>query len=114
MASIVKRRGRFCVVYLYTDAKGNRKQKWETYKTQVEAKARQKEIEYKEQIGTFVMPKCRTLDDLLKEYVALYGKNTWAWTSKYFETKRTTCSVISGRFSFQLCAGSPFRLFCKI
>ena len=54
MASIVKRRGRFCVVYLYTDAKGNRKQKWETYKTQVEAKARQKEIEYKEQIGTFV------------------------------------------------------------
>ncbi len=48
MASIVKRRGRFCVVYLYTDAKGNRKQKWETFKTQAEAKARQKEIEYKE------------------------------------------------------------------
>ena len=70
MASIVKRRGRFCVVYLYTDAKGNRKQKWETYKTQVEAKARQKEIEYKEQIGT-----------LLKEYVALYGKNTWAMST---------------------------------
>ena len=81
MASIVKRRGRFCVVYLYTDAKGNRKQKWETYKTQVEAKARQKEIEYKEQIGTFVIPKCRTLDDLLKEYVALYGKNTWAMST---------------------------------
>ena len=77
MASIVKRRGRFCVVYLYTDAKGNRKQKWETFKTQAEAKARQKEIEYKEQIGTFVIPQCSTLDDLLKEYVALYGKNTW-------------------------------------
>ena len=81
MASIVKRRGRFCVVYLYTDAKGNRKQKWETYKTQVEAKARQKEIEYKEQIGTFVIPQCSTLDDLLKEYVALYGKNTWAMST---------------------------------
>ena len=81
MASIVKRRDRFCVVYLYTDTKGNRKQKWETYKTQAEAKARQKEIEYKEQIGTFVIPQCSTLDDLLKEYVALYGKNTWAMST---------------------------------
>ena len=81
MASIVKRRGRFCVVYLYTDSKGNRKQKWETFKTQAEAKARQKEIEYKEQIGTFVIPQCSTLDDLLKEYVALYGKNTWAMST---------------------------------
>ena len=72
MASIVKRRGRFCVVYLYTDSKGNRKQKWETL---------QKEIEYKEQIGTFVIPQCSTLDDLLKEYVALYGKNTWAMST---------------------------------
>ena len=81
MASIVKRRDRFCVVYLYTDAKGNRKQKWETFKTQAEAKARQKEIEYKEQIGTFVIPQCSTLDDLLKEYVALYGKNTWAMST---------------------------------
>jgi len=78
MASIVKRRDRFCVVYMYTDAQGRRKQKWETYKTQAEARARQKEIEYKESIGTFVIPQCSTLDDLLKEYVALYGKNTWA------------------------------------
>jgi len=78
MASIVKRRDRFCVVYMYTDPQGNRKQKWETYKTQAEAKARQKEIEYKESIGTFVIPQCSTMDELLKEYVALYGKNTWA------------------------------------
>ena len=28
MDSIVKRRNRFNVVYLYTDANGNRKQKW--------------------------------------------------------------------------------------
>ena len=81
MASIVKRNGKFCVVYLYTDAQGKRKQKWETYKTQVEAKTRQKEIEYKEQIGTFVIPQCDTMDDLLREYVALYGKNTWAMST---------------------------------
>ena len=113
MASIVKRRGRFCVVYLYTDAKGNRKQKWETYKTQAEAKARQKEIEYKEQIGTFVIPQCRTLDDLLKEYVALYGKNTWAWTSKYFETKRTTCSDIRSFFFFSCVQAHHSAFFAK-
>ncbi len=78
MASIVKRKGRYYVVYLYTDSKGDRKQKWESYKTQTEAKTRQKEVEYKEQIGTFVIPQCSILDDLLKEYVALYGKNKWA------------------------------------
>ena len=81
MASIVKRRNRFNVVYLYTDANGNRKQKWETFKTIEKAKARQKEIEYKEQIGTFVVPQCNTLKELLKEYVALYGKNTWAMST---------------------------------
>ena len=78
MASIVKRKNRFYVVYLYTDANGNRKQKWESYKTQAEAKTRQKEVEYKEQIGTFVVPQCNTVNDLLKEYIALYGKNTWS------------------------------------
>ena len=57
MASIVKRRNRFNVVYLYTDANGNRKQKWETFKTIEKAKARQTEIEYKEQNGTLVVPK---------------------------------------------------------
>ena len=40
MASIVKRRNRFNVVYLYTDANGNRKQKWETFKTIEKAKAK--------------------------------------------------------------------------
>ncbi len=78
MASIVKRKNKYYVVYMYTDGKGNRKQKWESYKTNYEAKKRQKEIEYKEQIGTFVVPQCNTLNDLLKEYVSLYGKNNWA------------------------------------
>ena len=72
MASIVKRGDHFYVVYLYTDGTGKRKQKWEPYKTQPEAKTRQKEIEYKEQIGTFVIPQCNTLDDLLKEYNVIH------------------------------------------
>jgi len=78
MASIIKRNNRYCVVYLYTDQNGQRKQKWETYKTMPEAKARQKEIEYKAETGGLVITPCKTLEELLKEYVALYGKNKWA------------------------------------
>ena len=78
MATIVQRKNRFCVVYQYTNENGERKQKWETYKTSADAKRRKKEIEYRESLGTFTVPKCKTLDELLKEYVALYGKTTWA------------------------------------
>ena len=55
MASIKKRKGKYCVIYNYTDADGNRKQKWETYATKEEAMRRKKEVEYKEKRGTFVM-----------------------------------------------------------
>ena len=81
MASLVQRGNRYCVVYQYTNENGERKQKWETYKTASEAKRRKKEIEYKEEIGTFTVLKCKSLDDLLKEYVALYGKATWAMST---------------------------------
>jgi len=54
MASIVNRKGRYCVVYNYINQDGQRKQKWETYKTLAEAKARQKVVEYKTEIGSFV------------------------------------------------------------
>lgn len=81
MASLVQRGNRYCVVYQYTNENGERKQKWETYKTASEAKRRKKEIEYKEEVGTFTVPKCKSLDDLLKEYVALYGKATWAMST---------------------------------
>ena len=40
MASLVQRGNRFCVVYQYTNENGERKQKWETYKTASEAKRR--------------------------------------------------------------------------
>lgn len=81
MASIVQRGSRFCVVYQYTNEEGQRKQKWETYKTASDAKRRKKEIEYKEEVGTFTVPKCKTMGDLLEEYVALYGKATWSMST---------------------------------
>lgn len=78
MASIRKRNNKYCVVYRYVDADGVKKQKWESYKTLTEAKTRRKEVEYKERIGTLVIPQCKTLNELLTEYINLYGKNTWA------------------------------------
>ena len=78
MASIVQRKGKYCVVYLYTNDEGKRKQKWETYKTYEEAKKRRTEVEYREQIGKLVMPKCATMEDLVREFIANYGKNKWA------------------------------------
>ena len=78
MASIKERNGKYCVIYNYVNPKGKRKQKWETYTTKAEAKARKAEIEYKETNGTFIVPQCTCLKELLTEYVNLYGKDKWA------------------------------------
>ena len=78
MASIRERNGKFNVIYSYTDPDGKRKQKWETYATKAEAKKRKKEIEYKEEMGSMVIPQCKTMKELLDEYIALYGKDNWA------------------------------------
>lgn len=56
MASIKERNGKFVVIYSYKDEKDNRKQKWETYKTKSEAKKRKQEIEYKQEMGSFIVP----------------------------------------------------------
>ena len=47
MASIRKRRNKFNVVYYYTNDQGERKQKWEPFDTEEEAKTRKAEIEYR-------------------------------------------------------------------
>ena len=81
MASIVKRGNKYYVIYNYTDKNGDKKQKWESYKTMVEAKTRQREIEYKKQAGSLVVPQCKNMDELLSEYVSLYGRNKWAMST---------------------------------
>lgn len=74
MASIIERKGHYCVVYSFIDENGQKKQKWETYKSAADAKRRRKEVEYRQEIGKFVVPQCKTMEDLLREYVSLYGK----------------------------------------
>ena len=78
MASIISRNNRFYVICSYMDDHGKRKQKWETFKTLPEAKERKAQIEYSQQLGTFTIPSCITLSDLLSEYVSLYGKAKWS------------------------------------
>ena len=81
MASIHQRGNRFCVVYNYTTQDGLRKQKWESYPTKAEAERRKKELEYRSRLDEFVVPTCVNLRDLLREYVSLYGKDTWSLSS---------------------------------
>ena len=50
-------------------------QKSESYATQKEAEKRKKEIEYKQSLGTFVVPKCTRVKELVREYVRIYGHN---------------------------------------
>lgn len=78
MATIICKRNKFNVVYSYYDEAGKRHQKWEAFPTMPEAKQRKSEIEYKQQLGSFTIPTCNTLNELLKEYVSLYGKTKWA------------------------------------
>ena len=69
MASIVKRKSKYSVVYDYTDENGKRRQRWETFSTNAEAKKRKKQIEYEQDSGTFFIPTAKTLNDLLDEYM---------------------------------------------
>ena len=78
MASIISRNGKYCVVIPYENEKGEHKQKWETYTDLAEAKRRKTEVEYKQQIGEFEAPHCTTMNDLIEEYVSLYGKTKWS------------------------------------
>ena len=78
MASIVKRKSKYSVVYTCTDENGVKRQKWETFSTNAEAKKRKAQIEFEQSTGTFIVPTAKTVKDLLDDYVSIYGVNTWA------------------------------------
>ncbi|MCL2670409.1 MAG: site-specific integrase [Clostridiales bacterium] len=78
MASIVKRKSKYAVVYFYDDEQGEKRQKWETWGTLKEAKKRKAQIELKQASGTFVRPSLKTVSDLLYDFVELYGVSKWA------------------------------------
>ncbi len=87
MASIVKRRSKYSVVYKYEDEKGREKQRWETFDTLNEARIRKAEVEYQQNHNTFLAPTAKTVEELLKEYVEVYGLNSWAMST--YESRRS-------------------------
>lgn len=57
MASIIKRKNSYCVVYRYTDEKGKSHQRWESFPTNAEARKRKNQIEYEQDNNVFTVPK---------------------------------------------------------
>ncbi len=78
MASIVKRKSKFSVVYTCLDESGVKRQKWETFSSHADAKKRKAQIEFEQSTGTFIVPSAKTVKELLDDYVSIYGINTWA------------------------------------
>ncbi len=77
MASIIKRKKAYSVVYSYTDEGGETKQKWETCHTYKEALKRKAEIENQQFNGTFLPPNKQTVASFLEDFVRTYGVNKW-------------------------------------
>lgn len=93
MASIVKRKSKYSVVYNIVDENGVKRQRWETFASQAEAKKRKAQIEYQQSTGTFIAPTAKTIRELLEEYINIYGINTWALST--YESRRSL--VYKGR-----------------
>ena len=77
MASIIKRKKSYSVVYNYVDENGQTKQKWETWHTHKEALKRKAEVENQQNNGTFLPPNNQLICDFLYDFVSLYGEKKW-------------------------------------
>ncbi len=78
MASIIKKRSRYYVVYRYIDESGKEHQKWESYDNNADAKKRKIVVEYEQKNCTLIIPQAKTVSELLEEYTTVYGVNNWA------------------------------------
>lgn len=74
MASIIKRKKSYSLVYNYVDEKDETKQKWETWHTHKEVMKRKAEIENQQATGTFLPPTNQTVSDFMYDFVTLYGE----------------------------------------
>jgi integrase len=77
MATIIKRKKNYSVIYNYTDENGESRQKWETCYTHKEALRRKAEIENKQLTGTLLTPSNQTVSEFLRDFVSLYGEVKW-------------------------------------
>ena len=78
MASIIKRKKSYSVIYNYIDERGETRQKWETCHTYKEAQKRKAEIENQQFNGTFLLPNKQTVESFLHDFVHTYGVKKWS------------------------------------
>lgn len=78
MATIIKRKSKYSVVYYFIDKNGEKKQRWETVNTYKEALKRKAEVEHEIIEGTFIAPNNQTVSDFMQDYVSLYGEKNWS------------------------------------
>jgi len=77
MASIIKRKKNYSVVYNFVDDNGETKQKWETCHSHKDALKRKAEIEHEITTGTFLPPNKQVVVEFMKDFVSLYGEKKW-------------------------------------
>ncbi len=77
MASVIKRKKNYSIVYNYTDENGETKQKWETRTSYQDALKRKAEIENQQFTGTFLPPSGQTISEFMTDFVSLYGEKKW-------------------------------------
>lgn len=93
MASIIKRKKNYSVVYNYVDESGETKQKWETCHSHKEALKRKAEVEHEITTGTFLPPNKQTISEFMKDFVSLYGEKKWG-VSFYDSSKALIANYI--------------------
>lgn len=77
MASVIKRKKNYSIVYNYVDENGETKQKWETRTSYQDALKRKAEVESQQYTGTFLPPSNQTISEFLLDFVSLYGEKKW-------------------------------------
>ena len=77
MASIIKRKKSYSIVYNYTDENGETRQKWETRTSYQDALKRKAEVENQQFTRTFLLPTDQTIAEFLLDFVSLYGEKRW-------------------------------------
>lgn len=90
MASIIKRKNKYSVVYYYEDERGEKRQKWETCQDYLTAKKRRAEIESQQTTGIFIPPQELTMKEFLLDFVKIYGTSHWA-----LSTYESNCALIA-------------------
>ena len=77
MASIIKRKKNYSIVYTYVDENGETKQKWETRSSYQDALKRKAEVENQKTTRSFLPPSNQSISEFLLDFVSLYGEKRW-------------------------------------